>query len=57
MHPDWIATEAQRTQSVEAKLCGGTPPPGCFAKRGCKLMKTKEVSAEKRAKRNQEAAS
>src|SRR6266852_4363701 len=29
----------------------GTPPPGCFGKRGCKRLKTKEGSAEKIAKK------
>src|ERR1700730_19391844 len=29
----------------------GTPHPGCFGKRGCKRLKTKEGSAEKSAKR------
>jgi hypothetical protein len=33
------------------------PYPRCFAKRVCKLLKTKGTSAEKRAKRKQEAAS
>jgi hypothetical protein len=27
--------------------------PGCFGKRGCKRLKTKETNAEKRAKRGQ----
>src|ERR1700732_1748030 len=31
--------------------------PPVFGKRGCKLLKTKETSAKKRAKRKQEAAS
>jgi hypothetical protein len=34
----------------------GMPPPS-FAQRGGKLLKTNETSAEKRAKRKQEAAS
>jgi hypothetical protein len=35
----------------------GLPPhPGCFAKRVCKVLKTKEGEAEKRGKRVQEAA-
>src|SRR5260370_36405460 len=32
----------------------GYPHPGCFAKRGCKLLILKDGSAEKRAKRLQE---
>jgi hypothetical protein len=28
------------------------PPPGCFGKRGCNLLKTKEASAKKRAQRD-----
>jgi hypothetical protein len=32
------------------------PHPGCFAKRGCKLLKTKDGSAEKSAKSDKEAA-
>src|SRR6267378_7379897 len=35
----------------------GYPPPRCFAKRGCKLLKTKSWSREKRGKRFQEAVS
>jgi len=31
----------------------GTPAPRYFGKRGCKLLKTNEESAEKRAKRRQ----
>jgi hypothetical protein len=33
------------------------PPPGCFAKRGCKCLILKDGSAEKRAKRLQECDS
>jgi hypothetical protein len=33
------------------------PHPGCFAKRGCKLLKTNDGSCKKRGKRLQEAAS
>ena len=32
----------------------GYPHPGCFWKRGCKLLKTKDRSCKKRAKRLQE---
>jgi len=35
----------------------GVPTPRCFAKRGCKLLKTKSWSREKRGKRFQEAVS
>ena len=34
----------------------GVYHPGCFVKRGRKLLKTEDGSLEKRAKRNQEAA-
>jgi hypothetical protein len=37
-------------------LGGGYPHPGCIGKRGCKALKTKEGSSEKRGKRVQEAA-
>jgi hypothetical protein len=30
------------------------PHPGCFGKRGCKLLKTKDRSPKKRAKRLQQ---
>jgi len=30
------------------------PHPGCFVKRGCKLLKTKDGSQKKRVKRLQE---
>ncbi len=33
---------------------GKAPHPGCFVKRGCKLLKTKDGSRKKRAKRLQE---
>jgi hypothetical protein len=33
---------------------GGHPHPGCFGKRGCKLLKTKGGGWKKRAKRLQE---
>src|SRR5260221_13709831 len=33
----------------------GYPPPGCFRKRGCKPLKTKEGSAKKSAKSDKEA--
>jgi hypothetical protein len=32
---------------------GGHPPPGCFGKRGCKLLKTKDGSRKKKVKRLQ----
>jgi hypothetical protein len=32
----------------------GYPHPGCFGKRGCKLLKIKEGSCKKRRKRLQE---
>ena len=32
----------------------GYPHPGCFAKRGCKLLKRKDRSCKKSAKRLQE---
>jgi hypothetical protein len=32
----------------------GYPHPGCFGKRGCKLLKTKDRSYKKSAKRLQE---
>jgi len=31
----------------------GYPPPGCFGKRGCKLLKTKDGSRKKSIKRLQ----
>jgi hypothetical protein len=31
----------------------GYPPPGCFGKRGCKLLKTKDRSRRKKVKRLQ----
>jgi hypothetical protein len=34
----------------------GTPHPGCFAKRVCKLLKTKNGTSKKRAKRAKERA-
>jgi len=37
-----------------AAVTKGYPHPGCFAKRGCKLLKTKGRSWKKRAKRLQE---
>src|ERR1700736_3936657 len=30
---------------------GGVPPPGCFWKRGCKVLKTKERRPQERGKR------
>ena len=35
----------------ESKGWIGTPDPRYFAKRGCKLMKTKDASTKKRARR------
>jgi len=32
----------------------GYPPPGCFGKRGCKLLKIKEGGCNRRGKRLQE---
>jgi hypothetical protein len=32
----------------------GYPPPGCFGKRGCKVLKTKGGSRKERGKRLQE---
>jgi len=32
----------------------GYPHPGCFVKRGCKLLKTKDGSSKERRKRLQE---
>src|SRR5260370_38589189 len=36
------------------RKCLGYPHPGCFGKRGCKLLKTKDGSRKKRTKRLQE---
>ena len=36
------------------EVCRGIPHPGYFAKRGCKLLKTKVTRCKKRAKRLQE---
>jgi hypothetical protein len=42
------------TGDVEAVPARMPPPPGCFRKRGCKLMKTKEGRGGKKGKRLQE---
>jgi hypothetical protein len=45
--------------TAEAKLGAevlGYPHPGCFAKRVCKLLKTKDGSRKKSAKRVKESA-
>ena len=47
-----VAPPLGRCESAE----GPHATPGCFAKRGCKLLKTKGSSAKKRDKRFQEAA-
>ena len=36
------------------EVCRGIPHPGYFAKRGCKLLKTKVTRCKNRAKRLQE---
>jgi hypothetical protein len=57
---DWV-TELQtdREKRVWKLLIpkgrfSGVPRPGCFGKRGCKRLKTKDGSRKKRAKRRQE---
>src|SRR5260370_4460168 len=39
---------------AQRRRAGGSPHPGCFGKRGCKLLKTKDRSRKKRVKRPQE---
>src|SRR6266404_9046623 len=46
-------TKAKRTRRAVV----GVPTPRYFAKRGCKLLKTKNWTREKRGKRFQEAVS
>ena len=43
-----VTAEAKRDAEVL-----GYPPPGCFGKRGCKLLKTKDGVRKERAKRLQ----
>ena len=47
----------QGTKTTEEEIIRDPiPTPPVFGKRGCKLLKTKETSAEKRGKSAQEAA-
>ena len=55
---NWFANSRGR-KSLEIadskrEVCRGIPHPGYFAKRGCKLLKTKVTRCKKRAKRLQE---
>jgi len=49
--------ETQRTQSWRRDREERSMPPRHFAKRGCKLLKTKDSDPKKRGKRVQEAVS
>ena len=57
---NWFANRAQRKSLEVVDSTRGIarvyPYPGCFAKRGCKLLKTNDGSYEKSAKRVKESA-
>jgi hypothetical protein len=48
------ATAKDNAETAEvAELSQRYPPPGCFGKRGCKLLKTKDASRKLKTKRLQ----